>query len=197
MRLQSFLMFPRHSGLALITAAMLFAWAGTARALDVDGLSFPDEYVQDGQKLQVNGKGSRLYSWLKVKVYSAVLYTPQRTSDAQALLTARSPRVLYIRMRVDSKRSDAIDAWKYYLEHNCSKPCNVPVSRWTPFLESMADLKEGDTEAYIFTAQGFELLRNDRSVVRLADPDLANLVLAGWLGREPTTPELKAGLLGK
>lgn len=177
--------------------ACALSFSTAAHAIDVDGLSFPDEFVHDGQRLVVNGKGSRLYSWLKVKVYSAVLYTPQKTQDAQTLLTTKSPRVLLIRMRVDSKRSDAVEAWRYYLEHNCSKPCNVPTSRWTPFLDAMADLKEGDSEAYVFTADGFELRRNDKPVARIADAELSNLILAGWLGKEPTTPELKAGLLGK
>lgn len=178
----------------LVLATLLTAPA--AQALDVDGVRFPDTYTHEGLRLQVNGKGTRLYSWLKIKVYSAVLYTTARSSDAQALLTARTPRVLFIKMRVDSKRSDAIEAWRYYLEQNCSKPCPVAPSRWTTFLDAMADLKENDTEAYVFTATGFELLRNERSVVSIPDPELASLILAGWLGREPTTPELKAGLLG-
>lgn len=168
-----------------------------AQAIEVDGMNFPDEYVLDGQKLAINGAGTRLYSWLKVKVYSGVLYTAARSSDAQTLINAKTPRVLFVKMRVDSKRSDAIEAWRYYLEHNCSKPCAVPASRWTPFLEAMADLKEGDTEAYIFTGAGFELKRNERSIARIADAELASLILAGWLGQEPTTPELKKALLGK
>lgn len=183
-------------GLALCcTAGLLLPLA--AHAVDVDGIAFPDEVTVDGQRLIVNGKGNRLYSWLKIRVYSAVLYTPQKSADAQALMALKAPRLLMVKMRVDSKRSDAIDAWKYYLENNCSKPCHVPVSRWAPFLDAMADLKEGDSEAYVFTATGFELRRNDKTVLTLSDAELASLILAGWLGKEPTTPELKAALLGR
>jgi hypothetical protein len=168
-----------------------------ASAVNVDGLVFPDDYTVGAEKLQVNGYGSRLYSFLKVKVYSAALYTPQKSADAQALINSKAPRVLFLKMRVDSKKDDAIEAWKHYLRNNCSKPCPVPESRWQPFLNAMATLKEGDTEAYIFTGQGFELKRNEHTVVKIDDVELSALVLSGWLGREPTTPELKAALLGQ
>lgn len=169
----------------------------SAFAVEVDGLSFPDEYTVAAEKLHVNGAGSRLYSFLKVKVYSAVLYTSQKTADAQALISSKSPRVVFVKMRVDSKKDDAVEAWKHYLKNNCSKPCNVAEARWQPFLNALATLKEGDTEAYVFTGQGFELKRNERSVVKIEDAELASLVLSGWLGKEPTTPELKAALLGQ
>ncbi len=183
--------------LAVLLALQSALMPSRSAALEVDGMSFPDEYVLDGQKLVVNGGGTRLYSWLKVKVYSGVLYASTRSSDAQTLIQTKTPRVLFVKMRVDSKRSDAVEAWRYYLEHNCSKPCTVASNRWTPFLEAMADLKEGDTEAYIFTGSGFELRRNERSVVKISDAELASLILAGWLGQEPTTPELKKALLGR
>jgi hypothetical protein len=179
-----------------VLATSLLLLTTPARAVDVDGMQMPDEFMLGPQQLGVNGKGTRLYSWVKIKVYSAVLYTPKPTSDAQALIQAPYPRVLFVKMRVDSKRDDAVEAWKYYLKNNCANPCPVAAARWTPFLDAMANLKEGDAEAYIFTGKGFELRRNDAVVVRIEDAELASLILSGWLGKEPTTPELKKALLG-
>jgi len=189
-----FSVFKRVASLGLVLFALQ---PFSAFAVEVDGLSFPDEYAVGSEKLRVNGAGSRLYSFLKVKVYSAVLYTQQKSTDAQALINSKLPRVVFVKMRVDSKKDDAIEAWKHYLRNNCGKNCTIPEVRWQPFLNAMATLKEGDTEAYVFTGQGFELKRNDRTVVKIDDAELAALVLSGWLGKEPTTPELKAALLGQ
>jgi hypothetical protein len=39
--------------------------------------------------------------------------------------------------------------------------------------------------------------RNGQEVLDIPDAEFANLVLAGWLGKEPTTEALKTKLLGK
>lgn len=168
-----------------------------ARALQVDGVNLPDTFTYEGQTLVVNGAGTRLYSFLRVKVYTAALYMGFKSSDPAEILSSQLPRVIHLAMRVDAKREDAMEAWAYYLKNNCSSPCRVNAQSRSRFLEAQSNLKEGETETYFFTAQGLTLLRNGQQVLNLPDADFANLVLAGWLGREPTTEALKAKLLGR
>ena len=166
-------------------------------ALDVDGLSFPDELTVEGKKLSPNGYGSRLYSLLKIKVYSAVLYTPSKTSDAQALLSASYPRAILIRMRKPAKKEEAIKAWDYFITENCKSPCVMEESRKNAFLQLLDHVKEGDEECYVFDSNGLELQRNKKIVGRVNDRELSKLVLSGWIGPVPTTEALKEALLGK
>lgn len=167
-----------------------------AGALEVDGLLLPDTFQVEGKNLQVNGAGSRLYSVLRIKVYSAALYTTTKTSSASALLQTTEPRVVHLKMRLSAKRADAVKAWDYYLNANCSAPCALPESARTAFFKAMVDLKTGDEESYIFTTSGLTIQRNGSRVASIPDPTLVRVVLAAWIGDEPTTPELKAALLG-
>lgn len=165
-------------------------------AVQVDGMEFPDTFSYQGQTLTVNGAGSRLYSFLKVKVYSAALYLPVKNSNPDQILASKLPRVIHLQMRVDTERDDAIKAWKYYLKSNCNLACKSNPQAEAQFLDAQASLKEGDIETYFFTTQGLSIKRNGQDVLNIGDADFANLVLAGWLGKEPTTEALKAKLLG-
>ena len=179
-----------------LVCAVCVCGASLAAALGVDGLQLPDTFAVDGKNLQVNGAGSRLYSLLRIKVYSAALYTTAKTSSASDLLQSTQPHVVHIKMRLSAKRADAIKAWDYYLNANCSAPCVLPEPARAAFFKAMADLKTGDEESYIFTTQGLSIQRNGVVVASMADLTLAKMVLAAWIGDEPTTPELKAALLG-
>lgn len=166
-------------------------------ALQVDGVELPDTISYEGQTLTVNGSGTRLYSFLKVKVYSAALYMGFKSSNPSEILSSKSARVIHLKMRVEAKRDDAMEAWAYYLKQNCNNPCKMNSQSQSKFLEAQANLKEGDTETYFFTAQGLVIKRNGQEVLDIPDAEFANLVLAGWLGKEPTTEALKTKLLGK
>ena len=179
----------------VLAGCTLLAALPSAFAFDVDGLKLPDEFVIEGKKLVPNGAGTRLYSILKVKVYSAALYLPAKSSDANAILQATSPRVVHLKMRLSTKRDDAQKAWGHFLDLNCKSPCAINEARRAPFINAMSGLKEGDEETFIFTSFGFELKRNGSSVVTIPDPELAKLILSGWIGDEPTTAELKAAML--
>ena len=141
-----------------------------AAALEVDGLQLPDTFAVDGKNLQVNGAGSR--------------FTAARRPFENAPFCQTR------------RRADAIKARDYYLNANCSAPCALHEPARAAFFKAMADLKTDDEESYIFTTQGLSIQRNGILVASMADPTLAKVVLAAWIGDEPTTPELKAALLG-
>ena len=179
-------------------ACTLLALSATslAHAVEVDGLKLPDELMLEGKRLIVNGAGTRLYSFLRVKVYSAALYAPAKSSDAAALLNANYPRAVVIKMRTAVKKDDTVKAWEHFLGENCKSPCNLQEASKVQFLQSLAGLKDGDEEHYLFTSEGLELKRNGQAVNKITDVVLAKTVLAGWIGSYPTTAELKDKLLG-
>ncbi|MDH4395022.1 MAG: chalcone isomerase family protein [Limnobacter sp.] len=187
---------PRFCSVFVFGSVLAVCFSLPAHALQVDGVELPDTFAYEGQTLTANGSGTRLYSFLKIKVYSATLYLPVKNSNPEQILASKLPRVLHLKMRVDAKRDDAMEAWAYYLKQNCSSPCKINPQSQARFLDAQANLKEGDTETYFFTAQGLMIKRNGQDVLNIGDADFANLVLAGWLGKEPTTEALKAKLLG-
>lgn len=186
---------------SLITTLCLCLLTGpgllhTAMAFEVDGIQLPDTYPVNGKNLVLNGAGTRYYSIFRVKVYSAGLYLPEKTNDANAILNSQETRVVRLEMRVDSKREDNQKAWTHYLEANCTAPCTLNAGSLAQFMQLQTNLHKGDTETYVFDARGLAILRNNKAVQSIADPEFARTVLASWIGKVPSTEALKHGLLG-
>lgn len=167
-----------------------------AVAVQVDGLQLPDTYTLNSKTYVLNGAGTRLYSIFRVKVYSAGLYLAAKSSNAQSILNSTETKIVRLEMRVDSKREDNQKAWKHYLEANCTAPCMLNSSSVDQFMQIQTNLHTGDTETYIFNAQGLSVLRNDKPLQTIADPEFARIVLASWIGDVPSTEALKRALLG-
>lgn len=187
------------STLLTVLCLCLFAgpgWLCTAMAFEVDGIALPDTYPINGKNLVLNGAGTRYYSIFRVKVYSAGLYLPEKTSDANAILNSKETRVVRLEMRVDSKREDNQKAWAHYLESNCNAPCTLNAGSLAQFMQLQTNLHAGDTETYVFDARGLSILRNNKTLQTIADPEFARTVLASWIGKVPSTEALKHDLLG-
>ncbi|GLR25704.1 chalcone isomerase family protein [Limnobacter litoralis] len=171
-------------------------FVSSALAVDVDGLQLPDTYTFDGHTYALNGAGTRYYSLFKIRVYSAGLYLRERTHDAAAILSSTETRIVHLEMRVDSKREDNQKAWTHYLRANCEAPCVLNSNSLDQFMQIQTNLHTGDTETYVFDAKGLSILRNDKPVQTIADPQFARTVLSSWIGRVPSTESLKVQLLG-
>ncbi len=182
----------RFPTLAFLLALLL---ATPAAAAELDGVTVPDRVEAAGETLVLNGMGTRTYSLLRIKVYVAALYLESPSRDAAAVLASAGPKLVTMRYLQPVGRDDAAEAWRHYLEVNCTGACRLPtdaVERFTALLDPVA---KGDTQAFLFADGGVELSANDRVRGRVDDPAFARLLLATWIGEVPTSEAVKRGLL--
>jgi hypothetical protein len=177
--------------------AVLCSWPLLAYSVQVGKESLPDQWTVDGATLVLNGAGPREYGFLKIKVYVAALYVVQRNSSSEGVLDAKTPKVLYTRFLRDVGLKDTLDAWDYYFAQNCTGSCTLPKEQIEAFKALVPVTVAGETQTYLFRADGVELLRNDKSLGVIQGAEFARLLLSTWIGAEPTTPALKKALLGK
>jgi hypothetical protein len=180
-----------------IVLALLCTWPLLAVSAKVGKEPLPDEWSVDGSKLLLNGAGPREYGFLRIKVYVAGLYLSKRETAADAILDSETPKVMYTRFLRDVSLKDTLSAWDYYFEQNCTGSCTLPKEQIEAFKALVPVTKEGDTQTYLFRADGVELLRNDKSLGIVRGGDFARLLLSTWIGEVPTTPALKKALLGQ
>ena len=181
--------------LSIVATYSVFAIASPARALEIDGLQLPDSFQIEDKLLRPNGYGTRHYSLLKIKVYSAAFYTTKKVTSPAAVLTSTEPQVIHLKMHRSTSQSDAIKGWEYYLDANCKNECMLPNAIRMEFLQATAALKVGDEETYIFSGNGLSVKRNNKLIATWQSPALAKVVLSAWFGAVPTSEQLKSELI--
>lgn len=175
---------------------LLLLVPGFAWAVKVGEAELPDTWTISEQTLVLNGAGIREYSFLRIPVYAAALYLPAREKNEEMILKATTPRVVHMKMLRDATRDDSAKAWDVYLAANCKSPCAMNNEARQKFLKLIPDTKAGDTQTFIFREGGLEIFRNSKSLGTIADAAFTVVVLASWIGKVPTTEELKKRLLG-
>ena len=181
---------------AFHAAFLLFASMAMAAAAELGGVAMPDTQAVAGYHLVLNGVGLRTYSILRVHIYVAGLYLDHRSSDADAILNSSRPKLLRFVFVRDVDAGDARKSWREALDRNCPAPCRLPADSVARFLAAIPSVHNGDTNTLLFTDRGLEFFINGRSAGRVADPDFVRVILATFIGPNPTSEEVKAGLLG-
>lgn len=182
--------------MALALFGLLLAAAPASAETVVEGQRFPDQWRLDsGETLRLNGAGLRSYGLLRFKVYVAGLYLPTPSRDAAALLRIDAPRLVHMVFLRDGSQADTVKAWEVYLQKNCPAPCTIPEAAWQQFQTLLPETRRGESQTYLFTPEGLQVYREGQSLGRIEDPEFARLILATWLGDEPTSPPLKAAML--
>lgn len=176
---------------------VLCLWPLATPAVEVAKEKLPDDWTVDGSKLVLNGAGPREYGFLRIKVYVAALYVAKRDSTTEGVLDASTPKVLHTKFLRDVSLKDTLSAWDYYLDQNCSGSCRLSKEKVEAFKALIPETKAGDTQTYLFRADGVELLSNNKSLGVVPGGDFARVLLSTWIGAVPTTPALKKALLGQ
>lgn len=166
-------------------------------AVEIAGVRFADTVEVAGQSLLRNGAGLRDYGPLRLRVYAAALYLPERLSDEQAILDHPGPKQLVMHFFRNGSVEDTRKAWQIYLEANCRADCAWPAAAVERFLALVPETRRGETQTFVWDAQGVAIFRNDTPLGRIDDPAFGRLLLATWIGEEPTTQALKRALLGR
>lgn len=184
------------STLTYFLCVTLLCLSAPVQALDVAGVSFPDNKLIANTTLLRNGAGIREYSFLRIKVYAAALYLPTAMKDAQAILDLRGPRVLHMYFLRGASQEDTRKAWLVYLKKNCTVNCVWPTRAVEKFLAIIPETRRESTQTFIFEADHVDIFDNQTLLIRLVDPLFPRLLLSTWIGAAPSTEALKRALLG-
>lgn len=179
-----------------LLAACLLA-ATPATAAERDGVTFPDRLDAAGTTLTLNGTATRTYSLLRIRVYVAALYLTKPSRDASATLGSPDPKAVLVRYLQPLERDDAVKAWRHYLESNCPAPaCRLAPDALARFEGALGPVRKGDTQRFVFTAEGVEMGAGEGGATAIRDPAFARVLLATWIGDVPTSEAVRRGLLG-
>ena len=177
-------------------ALLLFTFAAMASAAELDGVAMPDKQDVFGYHFVLNGLALRTYSILRIRVYVAGLYLEHRTIDPNAILGSSQPKLLRFVFLRDVDAEDARKSWREALDRNCPAPCTLPPGSIAQFLAAIPSVHNGDVNTLLFSARGVEFFINGRSAGHIANSDFRQVILSTFIGPNPTSEEVKAGLLG-
>jgi hypothetical protein len=177
-------------------AALWFASTAMSAATEVDGVTLPDKQDVAGVHFQLNGTALRTYSVFGVHVYIAGLYLQRRLTDPEAILSSDGPKLLHFVFLHDVDAGEARDSWHDTLQRNCSSSCGVAPASIAQFVASVPAVHRGDTSTFLFTPHSLDIFLNGRQEGRITDPKFMNLILRTFIGPNPTSEEVKLGLLG-
>lgn len=178
---------------------VLLLASAQAHAVKVGDVELPDRWQLGDEQLVLNGAGMREYGFLRIAVYAGALYVTKRETNADALLDAATPRVIHMKMLRNVSRADSVKAWTHYLEANCEAPCMKDSETFKSALQRFQQLipetRAGDTQTYVFRDGMAEVQRNGATLGEIRDRQFARALLACWIGRVPTTEDLRKALL--
>jgi chalcone isomerase-like protein len=174
----------------------LFISTAIAAAAELDGVVMPDKQDVAGYHLVLNGLALRTYSVLRVHVYVAGLYLERPIHDPNEIIGSRRPKLLRFVFLRDVDAEDARKSWREALDRNCAAPCPLPADSVARFLAAIPSVHKGDVNTLLFTGRGVEFSINGQLAGHIANPNFRQVILSTFIGPNPTSEEVKAGLLG-
>ncbi len=183
--------------LAIAALCSTAAWADTT----VSGVKYDAEQTIGGQKLQLNGAGTRYKAVFKV--YTAGLYIGKKAGTTEEVLAAPGNKRMLVTMLRDIDASELGKLFSRGVEDNMDKKefsKIVPaILRMSQMFSDYKNLKTGD----VFT---IDWLPGTGTVISIKgkpygepfkEPEFFNALARIWLGQNPADWKLKDALLGK
>ena len=184
----------RNVAAILLTACL----ALPARAAMIGGVGLPDTYPVGGQTLVLNGIGIRTLTIFNVRAYVAGLYLPRKSQDAGTIMAEAGPKVVLMQFLHSASKAQVEKQYREGEANNCGHgECSqADAADFERLVAATPGAEVGDTLTYVITQSGLRVLANNRPIGEFANPDLAQRILAGFIGSKPPSEDLKAHLLG-
>ena len=184
--------------LALLAVPWLVASLGvSALGATCRDVQFPDTVTVGSSPLVLNGLGIRKATMLKVNVYVAGLYLPNKQSAPGPILGSDGPWQLVLRFVRDVGASDIRGAFQEGFEQTAGNNLAALRPRIDAFNAQIPDLKTGQALTFAHASgAGVALDVNGKAARPIDGADFASALLTIWLGAKPPNEDLKSGLLG-
>ena len=181
----------------IFRAVMVLVLSTATEAAERDGITMSETMEVSGIHLTLNGMGLRTYSFLRIPIYVAGLYLEHHSSDSDAILVSSQAKLLYFVFIRDVAAEAARKSWREAIDANCRPPCSLAAEDVRRFLDAVPSVHKGETSTLFFTTQALDISINGKLLGRITDMAFARVILASFIGKHPTSNELKRGLLGE
>jgi Chalcone isomerase-like len=182
--------------MGMVVAALLLLGAGTAAALEVQGVQIEPTVTVQGEALRLNGYGIREKFFFDI--YLGSLYTAQPVASTEAALAAPGSKLIrmnFLYHKVD--REKIVEAFAEGYEKNSPQLAGgAPAKAFLGWF--VHDFVRGDVVDLELDADGTVAARQNGTLLgSLRSPELARGVLLIYLGDKPADAGLKQGMLGR
>jgi hypothetical protein len=179
---------------------IFFILSGTSLSQVIThGITFPESYNPENNKLILNGAGVRKKG--PVDLYVAGLYTISKEKDPHKITDAMEPmaiKIVIISGMVSSKRMDkAIHEGFSKSTHGNTAPFEDRIDTFSKALSE--DITKGTRYDLVFLPDKniIRVLKNDQSVTEIKGLDFKKVLFGIWLGDDPVDKNLKKTMLGE
>ena len=183
----------------LISGWVLSAALSTpAMALTVEGVDVPDTYTAQQSELTLNGAGTRS-KWF-MDLYVGGLYTPQKASDATAVINADEPQAITLHIISGLITSEKMTSATLEGFESATGGNLAPIqSDVNAFLDVFSEeIKEGDVFDLVYLpGEGVRVLKNGDARATVGDLEFKKALFGIWLSDEPAQEDLKQKMLGQ
>jgi hypothetical protein len=184
-----------------ISLLMLCVWTPTY-AKQIEKVDYPEEIILGNQKLALNGVGLRSKKKLGMnfKVYVAGLYLAAKSSDAAAVIASPANKILELSFLRSIDKETLQEAWQEGFSKNCKSDCDSAKDAFKAFNDTMIDVKENYKLKITFDKDGATVEikgGKDNKKAQIVGDAIKRALLSIFIGEQPPTAELKAGLLGE
>jgi hypothetical protein len=182
---------------ALLMSALV---AGPAVAQDstatLNEVTFARRLSVEGHDLVLNGMALR--KKFIVKVYVAGLYLPERSSNADQILGADTPRRVVLQFLYHPSANQMCGAWNESLEDNTPNASAELKQQFVTLCGYMEDVKKG--EQFVFTylpGRGTTIEVRGKVKGTIMGKEFADALFKSWIGPKPGPgQDFKKRLLG-
>lgn len=161
----------------------------------LSGKNVPDKIVVEKTTLLLNGTTYRKVSMFNVKVWLGALYLENPATDAEAVISSKSTKVIDLHALYDISASDSVKGWKLAIDSNCQSECQKLDAEIRKFYSSVPDFKKNSFYRYIFSNTGLQIFLENKEIFKSTSPEFATVLLKTWIGKNPPSDDIKKELL--
>ena len=192
-------MSTRNTLLALL-ASLTLATGALAATQEINGVKVEDSAEVSGNKLLLNGAGTR-YKFV-VKVYVAGLYLSKKASTFDEVIAAPGPKRMLVTMVRDIDSAELGKLLTRGMEDNMGK---AEMSKMVPGLIRMGQMFADQKKLLAGDSFSLDWVPGAGSVVTVKgkvqgepfkEPEFFKALMSIWLGNSPADHNLKEALLG-
>ncbi|MBP9943431.1 MAG: chalcone isomerase family protein [Desulfomicrobium sp.] len=171
--------------------------ASPASGGSIGDVTLPDQITVGQSSLTLNGLGMRTFTFFDVYVAGLYLATP--STDAGAILTSDSPRVMTMHFLRKVEAEKIADAWLEGLHANTPAAGASLLERFATLGSMMETMNAGETLDCLYEpSSGTTIMVRGQLKGVIAGKDFNDALLGCWIGPKPGPGEkFKAGILGQ
>jgi len=179
----------------LLVAALVLTASSSLKAGTLSGVTLPDTAQAGSAPLVLNGMGLR--TKYMVKVYVAGLYLPQKSSDANMILKADTPKRMVMHFVRGISKNQFTDGFNEGFEKNSPEGAKSLKPDIDRFFSALDAVKEDDEVIFTYVpGTGTTVTIKGQDKLTIPGEAFAKMLFSVWLGSKPPNESLKTGLLG-